>query len=133
MSTFELNRERFGKSGLLKQQKTMDRGRGWQVNVTAKLKALGLALNLKIVNWEKPKNVLQQIPTVRKSYKGTVEEELELKVVQFGGGVGRRLEADQQALWKLFFLNLERTHKQVKEHYINYLRPEIKKEDWTME
>ena len=42
--------------------------------------------------------MLQQIPTVRKSYKGTVEEELELKVVQFGGGVGRRLEADQQAL-----------------------------------
>ena len=32
-----------------------------------------------------------------------------------------------------FILNSERTYKQVKEHYINYLRPEIKKDDWTVE
>ena len=30
-------------------------------------------------------------------------------------------------------VNLERTYKQVKEHYINYLRPEIKKDDWTVD
>lgn len=31
------------------------------------------------------------------------------------------------------FLSLERTHKQIKEHYVNYLRPEIKRDDWTLE
>lgn len=33
----------------------------------------------------------------------------------------------------IYFVYLERTHKQVKEHYINYLRPEIKKDDWTLD
>jgi len=32
-----------------------------------------------------------------------------------------------------FLIYLERTHKQVKEHYMNYLRPSIKKDDWSLE
>ena len=33
------------------------------------------------------------------------------------------------SILKVFFIFiLERTHKQVKEHYLNYLRPDIKKE-----
>jgi hypothetical protein len=32
-----------------------------------------------------------------------------------------------------FFFYLGRTHKQIKEHYLNYLRPEINKDKWTLE
>lgn len=30
-------------------------------------------------------------------------------------------------------LDLERTAKQVKDHYVNYLRPDINKDPWTLE
>ena len=31
------------------------------------------------------------------------------------------------------YLDIERTAKQLKDHYINYLRPDINKEKWTLE
>ena len=131
--SFEPNRQRFDESRVRKQEKALDRGRRWETNLTTGLEALRLALNIKRVSWQKPENVLQPVPKTGKPYEGAMEKELERKVVQFSWGIGGRLEADKQAFWKLKLLNLERTHKQVKEHYNNYLRPEIKKDDWNME
>lgn len=31
------------------------------------------------------------------------------------------------------YLDIERTAKQLKDHYINYLRPDINKEKWNLE
>ena len=44
--------------------------------------------------------------------------------------IGRKLV---RVLKVIIFFILGRTHKQIKEHYVNYLRPEIKRDDWTLE
>lgn len=43
------------------------------------------------------------------------------------------MEVNQQALLRSIFVNSARTQKQIKEHYINFLRPNIKKDDWTLQ
>ena len=62
-----------------------------------------------------------------------MEEGIELETLNVGGVARLELEIYQPAFWKLLYIKLERTHKQLKEHYLNYLRPEIKKEEWTLE
>ena len=76
----------------------MGRGRGREANVTPGLKALRLAVNIKVATRKKPKNVLQPLPKVRKSYERALETTLERKIMQFSGGVGGRLEVNQQTL-----------------------------------
>lgn len=31
------------------------------------------------------------------------------------------------------YINLDRTAKQIREHYLNFLRPNIKRDEWTIE
>lgn len=44
--------------------------------------------------------------------------------------IGRKSPSTLQVI---FYSFVEKTCKQIKEHYMNYLRPDINKEEWTLE
>ena len=77
--------------------------------------------------------MLQPVQAVGKSNEELVEASRKLKVMLISGGIRGRLEKNKQKLLKFKFFNIDRTHKQVKEHYLNYLRPEINKDEWTLQ